>query len=149
MTDAGGSAEVKASLLRRRAATEPIWIEVSGMSMGRRLPGERVLVAAGRNPRPGEVWAFVDDDGHVVVHRLNRHVGGRSWLQGDANPSSDVPVRADRLIGRVASVDVNGRIRSLGALERLRGRMLVESRGLRGSGGRFAEACVRGASVLR
>jgi hypothetical protein len=133
VTDSGVPADVKASLLRRRAATQPIWIDVSGMSMGQRLPGgARVLVAAGLNPRRGEVWAFVDDDGHVVVHRLKRHAAGRSWLQGDANPSSDAPVPADRLIGRVTSVDMNGRTRSLGVAERWRGRLLLEARGLRG-----------------
>jgi hypothetical protein len=76
----------KAAVLRRGAAGRPITIDVRGSSMGKAIPsGARVLVAAGQRPRRGEVWAFVVDDGMVVVHRFRREHEGALWFQGDGN----------------------------------------------------------------
>ena len=54
-------------------------------------------------PRIGEIWAFVDDNGRVVVHRCmwNRSVHALRF-RGDAVCSLDAPVSSGHLIGRVA-----------------------------------------------
>ncbi len=109
-----------ARLLRRRAEVGPLWIDTIGNSMGRAVPaGARVRVVAASRPRRGEVWAICSDDGRVVVHRVLGVVGGRWWLQGDANRSPDLPVELDRLIGRVDEIDVAGHRRRFGTNVRL------------------------------
>jgi hypothetical protein len=72
------------------------------------------------------VWAICNDGGRVVVHRVLGAAGGRWWLQGDANPSPDLPVELDRLIGRVDEVEVAGRRRSLGTSHRLTARARLD-----------------------
>jgi hypothetical protein len=86
-----------------------------------------VLVTALSRPRRGEVWAMCSDDGRVIVHRVLGVVDGRWWLQGDANRSPDPPVELDRLIGRVDEIDVAGRRRRLGDLDRLVARSKLDT----------------------
>jgi hypothetical protein len=83
-----------------------MWIPVSGRSMGWSIPdGARVLVEPGGAPRAGEVWAFCDAHGTVVVHRARRPTSPAHWrFQGDARVRADPPATADRLVGRVVAV---------------------------------------------
>jgi hypothetical protein len=118
----------KAAILRRGAAATPMAIDVKGSSMATAIPdGARVLVVAGDRPRRGEVWAFVADDGTVVVHRFRRQRDGVLWLQGDGNQRVDRPVTPEMLIGRVLATDVDGRRRRLGRLDRIRGRLMLDA----------------------
>jgi SOS-response transcriptional repressor LexA len=118
----------KAAVLRRRAAESPIAIDVKGSSMGAGIPsGARVLVAAAHRPRRGEVWAFVSDDGTVIVHRFRRERAGTLWFQGDGNAGVDRPVTPEMLVGRVVATDVEGRRRSFGSLARWRARIRLDT----------------------
>jgi hypothetical protein len=122
----------KAAVMRKGAAGRPITIDVTGSSMGKAIPsGSRVLVAAGDRPRRGEVWAFVVDEGLVVVHRFRRERDDSLWFQGDGNTGVDRPVRPEMLVGRVVAVDVEGRRRTrLGTLARIRGRLWLDTTAL-------------------
>ena len=100
-TDTSGAI---AAVLRRKAATQPLWIPVSGQSMGRSIGDGRVRVAPAARPRRGEVWAFVIE-GRIIVHRFLGARHGRLWMQGDANPSPDPPVSGEVLIGKVVTVE--------------------------------------------
>ncbi len=120
-------AEMKAKVLRRGVAANARWLDVTGLSMGPDLPGAAACSStARRRARRGEVWAFVGETGEVVVHRFLRDVGGQLWFRGDANVAADRPVPPERLIGRVAAVEVDGRRRDLGRVARWRGRLAVD-----------------------
>lgn len=109
--EARSLAAATASVLRRRARTNGLWIDVDGTSMAPTIrPPARVLVVAAEHPRPGEIWAFVDDDGAVVVHRyLRRRRTGSLLLRGDGMHADDGFVVASHLVGRVARIeDVRG-----------------------------------------
>jgi hypothetical protein len=111
----------KARLLREAAACEPLWIVAHGASMGRTIPsGSSVRVAGAAAPRRGQVWAYVDGSGAVVVHRYRRRSATGHVLQGDTSSHSDAPVPTDQLIGRVTAVRSAGRLRSVGSFDRLR-----------------------------
>lgn len=104
-----------AAILRRRAAAGGLWIEATGPSMGAAIPdGARVLVVPAARPRRGEVWAFCETDGTIVVHRFRRRVGRRLRFQGDATPLVDDVVDSVMLVGLVRQVSVGGRTRHLG-----------------------------------
>jgi hypothetical protein len=121
----------KAAVLRRGAASTPIGIDVRGSSMGTAIPsGARVFVVAGVRPRRGEVWAFVIDDGVVIVHRFRRERDGALWFQGDGNARVDRPVTSEMLVGRVVATEVGGRRRRLGRLARARGRVMLDTTSL-------------------
>jgi hypothetical protein len=121
----------KARLLRQAAATTTLWIPARGASMGRAVPsGSSVLVAPYAPPRRGEVWAYCDESGTVVVHRYRRQRDTGHLLQGDTSASSDAPVRDEQLIGRVVAVRVDGRVRGLGRLDRWLGDSRRTSRAL-------------------
>ena len=120
MSEGTTSPDTITRLLRRRAEVEALWIDTIGNSMGRAVPaGARVRVVAASTPRRGEVWAMCDDDARIIVHRALGEAGDQWWFQGDANRSPDLPVRLDRLIGRVDEVEVVGRRRRLGRSRRL------------------------------
>jgi Peptidase S24-like len=122
----------KAAVLRRGATARPITIEVTGPSMGTTIAsGSQVRVTAGGRPRRGEIWAFVLDDGMVVVHRFRRERAGALWFQGDGNAGVDRPVVPDRLVGRVDAVDFGGRRTRFGPLARVRGRLALDATALR------------------
>jgi len=130
MTDAICPA-AKAAVLRKGAARKAIEIEVIGPSMGAAIPsGARVIVVAASRPRRGEVWALVGDESKVVVHRFRRERGGLLWFQGDGNARVDRPVEPDMLIGRVESVECAGRRKRIGAIARLRGRVVLDATSL-------------------
>jgi hypothetical protein len=118
----------KAAVMRKGAAGRPITIDVTGSSMGTAIPsGARVLVAAGHRPRRGEIWAFVADEGVVVVHRFRRERDGSLWFQGDGNAGVDRPVRPEMLVGRVVAVEIGARRRRVRTLARLRGRLGLDT----------------------
>lgn len=100
-------ATATARLLRQRAASGELWLPITGSSMGRRYRDcARVLVTPlARPPRIGEVWVFCRDDAAILAHRFVRRRGDRFVFRGDARPSSDAPVPADRLVGVVTLVD--------------------------------------------
>lgn len=98
---------VTASLLRRRARADELWVPVHGRSMAPRYrSGSRVLVVVpDRAPRTGDVWAFCRRDGEVVVHRFLARSHGRFVFRGDAEPRADLSVPAGWLVGVVREVD--------------------------------------------
>lgn len=102
---------VSARLLRRRARTAPLWLPVRGSSMGWRYPpASRILIVGGSaSPRHGEVWAFCDRDGEVVVHRFLARADDHFVFRGDAAPRADAPVPAEWLVGAVQAVDDGAR----------------------------------------
>src|SRR4051812_41371438 len=115
-------ASARARLLRRAAAREPLWIEAHGTSMGRTIPtGSSVLVTRSSTPRRGEVWAYCDASGAVVVHRYRCRTHAGHVLQGDTRTHGDAPVGDEQLIGRVRAVRRDGLLRSLGWRDRVLG----------------------------
>ncbi|MEO1063907.1 MAG: S24/S26 family peptidase [Actinomycetota bacterium] len=120
---AGSHPHPSAALLRARStAPGGLQLHAAGSSM---LPtiaaGTSVDVEAQPRPRSGEIWAFVTDDGQVVVHRHVRPGREGHTFRGDANEHTDAPVRPDQLVGRV----------DLGPVDRLRGLRRIADRGLR------------------
>jgi signal peptidase I len=73
-------------------------------------PGDVVTVQH-CNPgelQPGQIVAYRLDD-RLIVHRITRNAGDQLITRGDAQPSDDLPVNADQILGRVASIHRNGR----------------------------------------
>jgi phage repressor protein C with HTH and peptisase S24 domain len=105
----------------RTAAADGLWLDVNGGSM---LPalmtGERVLVRASATPRRGEVWAFVDAAGAVIVHRFVRSRGEALIFRGDSRVRSDQAIVPSQLIGRVLSVERDGTERAVASHAALR-----------------------------
>ena len=108
--------DAKARLLRQLANTgTPLWIATHGLSMGWTIrSGSKVRVLANADPRCGQLWAYCDDSGHVVVHRYRNHVDAGHVLQGDTCIHADPPVHAKRLIGQVVAVQRGARVRFIG-----------------------------------
>ena len=103
-----------AALLRRRVAVEPVWLPVRGGSMHPTLrDGWDVLVTPAARPRRGEVWAFYNPDGVLVVHRCRRSTEGGYLFAGDSYLVADPPAVDEQLIGRVAAVRDARRERTL------------------------------------
>ncbi len=100
-----------AKVLRGRIGTEGLWIEVVGDSMRPTLvPPAKVLVVGAARPRGGEVWAYVDRHGSIVVHRyLRRHRDGSLAFRGDGVDHEDGWVTPFQLIGRVLRATRSGR----------------------------------------
>ncbi len=108
----GTAPHPSARLLRDRAAAGGLELPAEGTSMRPTIdPGTILAVEASDRPRPGEVWAFVADDGQIVIHRFWRRNAAGLVFRGDANAHPDPPVRPDQLVGRV----------DLGRRDRLRG----------------------------
>jgi hypothetical protein len=94
-----------ARLLRARAAEGALDVEVSGRSMGATIVGgSKVTIVAGGVPRWGEIWAFVDDSGALVVHRLRARRPGHFSFRGDGNGWRDPDVTGERIVGRVIRI---------------------------------------------
>jgi hypothetical protein len=66
--------------------------------------GNEVLVVAVARPRWGQIWAFCNDRGEIVVHRYLLERRGLARFRGDAVRAPDRLVHPDRLIGRVVKV---------------------------------------------
>jgi hypothetical protein len=96
--------EVTARLLRQRLGGET-WLPVVGESMRPTIVAPaQVRVVAQDRPRVGEVWAFVDADGRIVVHRCQRRTPSGYEFQGDGRATSDPLAQAAVLIGRAIAV---------------------------------------------
>ena len=113
--------DVTARLLRGRLADGPLELPVSGSSMrGVIESGAIVDLSAADEPRVGEIWAFVDDDGNLVVHRI-RHVAPDQVVgRGSGNIRDDAPVRRHRLVGRVRTATTEHGPRTFGEGDRRR-----------------------------
>jgi hypothetical protein len=73
-------------------------------------PGDLLLVAAGRAPRPGDVVSFAAPSGQVITHRLVRLDRDVAVCRGDDRLTCDAPVRREAILGRaVAVVTPDGR----------------------------------------
>lgn len=100
--------EVLRSLLQ---AGESISFVVRGGSMGERMEGVRVELRRGAGRLwPGDLVAYVDSGGNVVVHRwlIAAWIPGRGTchlLQGDAALEADGWVPAGRLLAKVVAMD--------------------------------------------
>lgn len=89
--------------------------------MGRTIRTDsEILVSASDEPRFGEVWAYCNPDGMLVVHRFVRQQQGLFYFQGDAH-WPDPPVPRDLLVGRVLRVRHRGSERRLGTRDRVTG----------------------------
>ncbi|MEZ4502548.1 MAG: S24/S26 family peptidase [Dehalococcoidia bacterium] len=121
-SDAGSESRSPASadLLRRRVQAGGLWLPVEGDSMGRtiRAGSEVLLEVANRGPRLGEVWAYVDAAGVLVVHRYLGRRGRSMRFAGDAQ-HDDPPVEPSMLVGRAVRVRRNGRTAPLDGVRRL------------------------------
>lgn len=139
----GAQPDAVATLLRRRVEHAEIELRVSGASMtGDIASGSTATVVHAARPRVGEIWAFVADDGGVVVHRVRDHDGRMVTARGTGNRYDDDPVPVSRLVGRVvAARDGDGRARRFGSLDR---RRAAASLGLRRLARRHLPAALRG-----
>ncbi len=119
---ATAAATATARLLRDRCGPEGLWLAVDGGSMRPTIePPGKVLVVARPAPRYGEVWAFADPAGGVVVHRLTARRGDGLVFHGDALARPDPAVPTLVLVGRAVRVrDPRGE-RDLATADRLRG----------------------------
>ena len=97
---ATSDAAAVAGLLRRRVTAGPeLWLAVDGRSMWPTIhPPARVQLATAARPRPGEVWAFVDAGGAIVVHRCDRRAGAGYVFRGDGLRRADPWVPAERVV---------------------------------------------------
>jgi len=121
MSDAEQDPAATARLLRRRVETGSIELRVSGSSMSGVIEsGSTVVVEAGPVPRPGEIWAFANDEGVIVVHWVRHvdefHVIGR----GTGNQFDDGPVPIENAVGRVRRLTrPDGSHKQFGIIDRL------------------------------
>ena len=126
------SAESFARLLRLRAGSEPLRIEVAGSSMGRTIvSGSSVWVSATDRPRWGQIWAFCESGETVAVHRFVGRRDGCNRFWGDGNVSADALVDDAFLIGRVVGIEApTGGYRAMGTRAELTGACVVGARRL-------------------
>lgn len=129
-SQASGEAEPELSAtataaLGEMASEEPLTLTVRGACMEPWLSdGERVAVRRRRVYWPGDVVAFRDRRGRLVVHRLlgwrPARGGWRFHTQADAAPRADSSVPSTRLVGRVrVAVPWSQRLRAVGRLAAL------------------------------
>lgn len=124
-----GDADAVARLLRGRLENGTVDLPVAGSSMrGVIATGSVVSVVAAARPRRGEIWAFVDDDERIVVHRIREIDGDLVTGRGTGNRVDDDPVHRQRLIGRVVRATGGGRTRRFGASDRWRSHLLLSAR---------------------
>ena len=95
--------------VRDLAREAPVAVTVRGVSMAPRLvDGDRVEIAPARLYWPGDVVAFRNADGHLIVHRFlgYRLRAGRlaCVTRGDAASLPDAPVPLGSLLGCVVRV---------------------------------------------
>ncbi len=96
-----------------------------------------VTVTGGEHPRRGEVWAFVADDGRLVVHRIRHLDADTVTPRGVGNRHDDEPLSRSRLIGRVVVGRGPAGDRRFGTIDRIiaaitfRGHTLARAAGLR------------------
>lgn len=97
---------------------KPFRFEARGTSMHPFIrDGDVVTVAplAGRDPRPGDVAAFVQPGTiGVRVHRIVKVEDGRYFLKGDNAPNADGALARDMILGLVVRLERGGRARPVG-----------------------------------
>jgi len=121
--------EPVASVLRSAAAAKPLWLEVSGTSMGGAIvSGDTVLVIPSPRPRRGEVWAFCNAEASIVVHRSRGPRRGGWLFEGDAVGRADPVISSSWLIGRVVSIRHGEVARHVGGRDRALGMMGIAAR---------------------
>jgi hypothetical protein len=98
-------------------------------------PGSSVHLVPSARPRRGQLWAYCDDTGAVVVHRYEYSADAGHVLRGDASRQYDRPVGDERIIGRVAAVRRGDRVPRVGSGFRLRGVLQRARRSARSRGG--------------
>lgn len=84
--------------------------------------GDEVELVSAVRPRIGEIWAYIDDSGGIVVHRYVASRRGGLVFRGDAGASTDRLVVPARLVGRVNRTFSDGsidRVRRIGGLRRV------------------------------
>lgn len=96
--------------LRALAKRGELELTVRGESMVPSLePGDRIRIAWRRVLLPGDVIAFENSDGRVLVHRVlgpRPSRGSLAWMtRADATGQVDPPVPVDRVIGRVVAIN--------------------------------------------
>jgi len=105
-----------------RATRRELRTSFQGSSMRPTIePGEPVILRCTDSVAPGDVVA-VASGRDVLVHRLVAMSHDRWWLlRGDANNFCDVPITdRESIIGRIESVERNGRLLGLDAPPRPR-----------------------------
>jgi hypothetical protein len=108
-TEVPAVVRTRAALLRRRVSVTPLWLPVRGPSMDPTVrDGWEVRVVPGSRPRRGELWAFYNPDGVLVVHRCRRSNDGVHLFAGDALVRADPLVRDELLVGRVTGLRGEG-----------------------------------------
>ncbi len=100
--------------LRGLAWEGTLELRVAGSCMTPDLEdGATVRVGRARLYLPGDVVAFADRTGRLVLHRLIGYrptgAGLALWTQADAGAVPDAPVPLDRVIGRVMGKVAAGR----------------------------------------
>ena len=118
-----------AALLRRRVARDPIELPVSGVSMAGVIASDStVVIVTASQPRRGEIWAFVDDEGGIVVHRVREYDGTSVTARGAGNPIDDAPVSTSRLVGKVVEARHESQRRRFGRIDRIRADLAMKLR---------------------
>ncbi len=124
------SPETSARALRAAVAVEPLWVKAAGSSMeGTIADGDEVKLVSAVRPRLGEIWAYCDEGGRLVVHRFVGLRRGQMVFRGDARSSTDRLVPPARIAGKVTRLSSDGsvhRVRRIGGLRRI-GRWKVEA----------------------
>jgi len=104
--------------------------------------GSVATISPSSDPRPGQVWAFVDDSGRLIVHRIRTISADAVTHRGVGNARDDQPVGRSRMVGRVVSSTSHGHSTKFGSLDALgavlgfRARSVARSLGLRRRPGR-------------
>jgi hypothetical protein len=98
-------------------------------------PGSTVHVVPSAQPRRGQLWAYCDDAGTVVVHRYEYGADAGHVLRGDALRQFDAPVGDERIIGRVIAVRRGDRAPRVGSGFAVRGVLQRTRRSARAHGG--------------
>jgi signal peptidase I len=119
-----------------------IAVSVTGMSMFPvLLSGDRVLVKRSSigELRVGDVIAWTDQSGHLIVHRihlLETAVTRPSIItKGDFCPEADSPVQIDQVLGKVVAALREGSVQWMGDLDlKNSGRAAAEGNGERAQG---------------
>jgi hypothetical protein len=92
-------------VLTEAVRTGPIVVVTTGESMAPHLGAGRSVRIEKGDIGFGDVAAFVNRQGEVVVHRHVVSMFGRSLFLGDGNPRFDPFVMPEDILGRVVAID--------------------------------------------
>ncbi len=121
--------------LKDMADAHPLRMRVSGDSMAPTLyDGAQIEITPARFYWPGDVIAFQDRQGQLIVHRLLGYRPRRRGIfstrftliaQGDARLGCDGPIELESVIGRTGKPSISGRLLALSRFSRLITRFLT------------------------